>query len=118
MVELTNKKHHILPTGTHTNNGSDVCGHRPRESGTDFELKGDCPFVSISLVDSLLGTSWYYELKLVSQIKVSGKEKGQEMIKFRFSTIPGFAKSVLRRNGTLAIMLCKILTENYLAENF
>lgn len=112
------QKYHILPTDPHTNNGDDVC-HCLKMAQT-LNWKGYCPFVSISLVDSLLGTSWYSEFQLISQIKLPWQGKGQEMITFCLSTLSAALSQFgcwRTRNVGLAIMRLEIVTEIHLVGN-
>lgn len=88
-----------------------VAGHCLKMAQT-LNWKGYCPFVSISLVDSLLGTSWYSEFKLISQLKLPWQGKGQEMITFCLSTLSAALSQFgcwRTKNVGLAIMLLEIL---------
>lgn len=86
-----------------------AAGHCLKVAQT-LNWKGDCPFVSISLVDSLLGTSWYSEFKLIRQIKLRWQGKGQETIKFCLCTTSAALSQFgcwRTRNAGLVIMLLK-----------
>lgn len=112
-IKQKQKAQHILPTDTHTNNGSGVCFWSLPGSGTDLELKGGLPLPGHFFgVESLRNrvVRWV-DIGQPNQTPWQGK--GPAMIKFRFSTVSAFPKSVLllvyQEYVGLVIMLLKIL---------
>lgn len=76
---------------------------------------GDGPSVSIAVLYSHLGTSWYWGLKLVSQMKHPGEEQVKEGVNSALAPFQPFLSQFYRRytrNVELVTTLLKIV-KNY-----